>query len=93
MKNVNLTGLFLAMVAKFGVNSFELYSIVPYNGEPIDALITFKGSNATLADIDMINEIVDENITGEVKQSKVTITIVNIQVYIEFEHKFIDELA
>jgi len=45
MKNVNLTGLFLAMVADFGVTGFAISSIVPEGGEPIDALITFEDAN------------------------------------------------
>jgi hypothetical protein len=84
MKNVNLTGLYLAMITNFGVNGFDLHSIIPEGGEPIDALICFRGGNEKLNDIDKINEMVSEHITGDVKQVKVDITALYIQVYIEF---------
>lgn len=94
MKNVNLTGLFLAMVAKFSVNSFDLHSVVPEGGEPIDALITFKGGNVGVFDLGKVLELVKENLTDAIKESGVKIKEGNVQVYIEFANStFIDELS
>jgi len=84
MKNVNLTGLFLSLVAEFGVTSFELSSIVPTTtNEPIDAMIDFN-SRLDEFDIDRIQSIVNENIAVEVKQATVKIKESVIHVYIEF---------
>jgi len=84
MKNVNLTGLYLSLVAEFGVTSFELSSIVPTTtNEPIDAMIDFN-SNLEVFDIDRIQSIVNENIAVEVKQATVKIKESVIHVYIEF---------
>lgn len=87
MKNVNLTGLFLAMVAKFDVSGFELTSIIPQNTEvkePIDVMIDFTCNDITLLDINEINKIINENIAGEVKQTSVKIKGNIIHVYVEF---------
>ena len=84
MKNVNLTGLYLSLVAEFGVTSFELSSIVPTTtNEPIDAMIDFN-SNLEVFDIDRIQTIVNENIAVEVKQATVKVKENVIHVYIEF---------
>lgn len=83
MKNVNLTGLYLALVSEFGVTSFELSSIVPTTNEPIDAMIDFN-SKLDEFDVDRIQSIVTENITGEVKQATVKTKGNVIHVYIEF---------
>jgi len=84
MKNVNLTGLYLALVSEFGVTSFELSSIVPTTtNEPIDAMIDFN-SKLDEFDVDRIQSIVTENITGEVKQATVKTKENVIHVYIEF---------
>ena len=83
MKNVNLTGLYLSLVAEFGVTSFELSSIIPTTNEPIDAMIDFN-SRLDEFDIERLQTIVNDNITGDVKQATVK-TIENvIHVYIEF---------
>ena len=84
MKNVNLTGLYLSLVAEFGVTSFELSSIIPTTtNEPIDAMIDFN-SRLDEFDIERLQTIVNDNITGNVKQATVK-TIENvIHVYIEF---------
>ncbi len=97
MKNLNLTDLFLAMVAKFGVSGFELSSIIPKNAEPIDAHIRFKDATVIEEDITEINEIIYEYITGEVKQVVVKLNdgtdYKEIIVYIEFiNSEFLDTL-
>jgi len=87
MKNVNLTGLYLALVAKFGVTGFELTSIVPQNTEtkePIDAMIDFYGGNVVAFDLSEIGRILNENITGEIKQATASLKSDKIHIYIEF---------
>lgn len=94
MKNVNLTGIFLAMVAEFGVNHMQLDSIVPVGGdEPIDALISFKGCDMATFDQHKADTILSDNITGKVLQAVVKAKDDSIEVYIEFENSdFIDSL-
>lgn len=94
MKNVNLTGLFLAMVAEFGATGFALSSIVPDGGsEPIDALIVFEDTNIHDEDLAKVNEIIYENITGEVLQAVVKLKDNKLEVYIEFTNsEFLDSL-
>lgn len=100
MKNVNLTGIFLAMVESFGVNSFNLTSIVPEGGEPIDALITFDGGDFNWFDLEdaankceAVENIVKANLTGEVLQIRTSIKNSKLELYIEFENsKFLDDL-
>lgn len=85
MKNVNLTGLYLSLVAEFGVTSFELSSIVPTTtNEPIDAAIDFNSRLEVEFDLERIQSIVNENITGDVKQATVKAKENVIHVYIEF---------
>ncbi len=85
MKNVNLTGLYLSLVAEFGVTSFELSSIVPTTtNEPIDAMIDFNSRLDIEFDAERIQSIVNENITGDVKQATVKTKENVIHVYIEF---------
>lgn len=85
MKNVNLTGLYLSLVAEFGITSFELSSIVPTTtNEPIDAMIDFNSHLDNEFDIERIQSIVNENITGDVKQATVKTKENVIHVYIEF---------
>jgi hypothetical protein len=85
MKNVNLTGLFLYLVAEFGVTSFELSSIVPTTtNEPIDAMIDFNSRLDIEFDVERIQSIVNENITGDIKQATVKTKENVIHVYIEF---------
>lgn len=93
MKNVNLTGLFLALASQFAVKSFEVSCITPNGGEPIDALMYFKEGIVEVNDIPKILAIVKEN-TGEVKETGVKLTDKGIEIYIEFiGSTFIDELA
>jgi hypothetical protein len=91
MKNVNLTGLFLALSAKFGVNAFELSSIAPEGKEPNDVLIKFKGGNFGYIDLEAAAEkcetvevLVNENITGEVSKISTSIKSGDLELYIEF---------
>jgi len=85
MKNVNLTGLYLSLVAEFGVTSFELSSIVPTTtNEPIDAMIDFNSRLDIEFDVERIQSIVNENITGDVKHATVKTKENVIHVYIEF---------
>ncbi len=85
MKNVNLTGLYLSLVAEFGVTSFELSSIVPTTtNEPIDAMIDFNSRLDIEFDVERIQSIVNENITSDVKQATVKTKENVIHVYIEF---------
>lgn len=94
MKNVNLTGLFLAMSAEFGVAGFELACITPVGKEPIDALIHFKDGLIGVFDLGKAEEIVKANLTGDVKQFNVSLMSGEIEVYIEFTNStFIDELS
>jgi hypothetical protein len=86
MKNVNLTGLYLSLVAEFGVTSFELSSIVPTTtNEPIDAMIDFNSRLDNVDfDVEKLQSIVNDNIIGDVKQATVKIQENVIHVYIEF---------
>jgi len=85
MKNINLTGLYLALVAQFGVSGFELSSMKKIDStEPTDALILFKDGNAGVFDLGKINEILKENITGDVKEAGVSLKQDKIEIYIEF---------
>ena len=85
MKNVNLTGLYLSLVAEFGVTRFELSSIVPTTtNEPIDAMIDFNSRLDIEFDVERIQSIVNENITGDIKQATVKTKENVIHVYIEF---------
>lgn len=93
MKNVNLSGIFLAMVADFGARGFELSSIVPEGGEPIDALVQFKGADVSKFDEAKANTILTENITGNVLQAVAKVKNDVIEVYIEFENsQYLDSL-
>lgn len=83
MKNINLTGLYLAMVAKFGVTGFELSSLVPQGGEPIDMLITFNGGSIGEFDLSKIEEFVIENQTGELQTIRTKIIDGRVQIYLE----------
>lgn len=86
MKNVNLTGLYLSLVAEFGVTSFELSSIVPTTtNEPIDVMIDFNSRLDNVEfDVEKLQSIVNDNIIGDVKQATVKIQENVIHVYIEF---------
>lgn len=86
MENVNLTGLYLALVTDFGVTSFELSSIVPTTtNKPIDIMIDFNSRFEDVEfDVEKISKIVNDNISGEVKQSIVKTKESVIHVYIEF---------
>lgn len=95
MKNVKLSGIFLAMVAEFGTRGFEVTSIVPdYSIEPIDALITFKGCDMTTFNLSKANDIVKENIDmRDVLQVLVNAKQDSIEVYLEFiGSRFLDSL-
>jgi len=93
MKNVNLTGIFLAMIAQFGVSGFELSSIIPIDKEPIDALIKFKDATVNEEDIASINEIIYANVIGEVRQVEAKLKDGTIEIYIEFTNsEFLDTL-
>lgn len=93
MKNVNITGIFLAMIAKFGVSTFEVSSIIPKGGaEPIDVMLSFKNINITLENTaSEINEIVYENITGEVKSVSTTMNHGVLHIYIELKEMVIND--
>ncbi len=84
MKNVNLIGLFLALVTNFGVTGFSLNSLIPEGKEPIDASIDFVSGNVGVFDLGKIDELLKENITGEVKQAVVSLKEGKIHIYIEF---------
>jgi len=85
MKNVNLTGLYLSLVAEFGVTSFDLSSITPTTtNEPIDAMIDFNSRLDIEFDIERLQTILNDNITGDVKQATVKTKENVINVYIEF---------
>jgi hypothetical protein len=87
MKNVNLTGLYMAMVAKFGVTGFELSSLVPQGGEPIDMLITFNGGDIENLDnlkvLFDVDEITRQNVTGDLQTINFKINEGRIQIYLE----------
>lgn len=84
MKNVNLTGLFLALVAKYGVTSFKVNSIINNKtNEPVDAIITFYNGKLDTLNLNEAEEIVKVNV-GEVKQFTVKKHKNNIRVYVEF---------
>jgi len=94
MKNVNLSLIFLGMVADFGARGMEVSSIVPDGGiEPIDALISFKGCDMSTFDQHKADTIIADNITGNVLQAVVKPKEDSIELYIEFENsKFLDDL-
>ena len=100
MKNVNLTGLFLALASQFDCAGFNCNSLIPTGGEPIDMMLIFNVDKNTFKqeDIAKVNEIVYENITGEVKQVNTQFdnekTNGNLTIYVEFNNStFIDELS
>ena len=85
MKNVNLTGLYLALIAKYNVNGFSLHSIVKIGEtEPIDAIIDFTCPDVSIVSLDDVKLILDNNITGEVLQATPRILDDKIHIYIEF---------
>lgn len=84
MKNVNLTGLYLALVSEFGVIGFTLSSIVPNTNEPIDAAIDFTSKDEEIEfDVVRIQELVNQNVT-DVKQTRIKTSENILHVYIEF---------
>lgn len=96
MKNVNLTGLYLALVASCDVTGFELSGLRKIDSvEPTDALITFYPKDVNKVDISDVNKILKENITGEVMSMQAIIDNQNnISIYIEFDNSdFNDEYA
>lgn len=85
MKNVNLTGLYLALIVKADVSGFNLTSIRPITSvEPIDAAIDFTCPDTTKLNLDDITDIVKSHINGEVKQVLVKLKDETIHTYIEF---------
>jgi hypothetical protein len=86
MKNVNLTGLYLALIANCDVTGFELSSVRKLASvEPSDVLIDFEPRDAAKVNIAEVEKIVKENITGDVKQVVVNLNDKKkIHVYIEF---------
>lgn len=97
MKNVNLTGIFLSLAATFGVTGFELSCIKPVDTEPIDALIKFKNGNFGYVDLEAaadkceaVENIVKENITGNLPKISTSIKNGELELYLEFEHTFIE---
>ena len=100
MKNVNLTGLFLAMNENFNCAGFNCNSLIPDGREPIDMMLVFNVNKNTFKneDIAKVNKIVYEHITGEVKQVNIQFdddkTNGNLTIYIEFMNsEFIDNLS
>lgn len=94
MKNVNLSLIFLGMIADFGARGMNVTSIVPEGGEePIDALITFTGCDMKSFDQHKADTIIADNITGNVLQAVVKPKEDVIELYVEFENsKYLDEL-
>ena len=87
MKNVNLTGLYMALIAKCGVMGFELSSVRRVvDLEPSDVMLDFYANGEIKANPDEIKAILDANITGEVKQATVKLTEFGVHIYIEFIH-------
>ena len=85
MKNVNLTGLYLALMAKYGVQYFELSSIKKIGStEPVDVMIHFNCKDTDLITLDDVNAILADNIKGEFKQAVAGVKDSQIQIYIEF---------
>ncbi len=87
MKNLNLTGLYLALIAKCDVTGFEVSSIIPQGNtpkEPIDVMIDFYSRKVDESTLDEVNQILKDNITGEVKQAEVKTKEGIIHVYVEF---------
>lgn len=100
MKNVNLTGIFLAMASTFGCAGFNTNSLIPTDGEPIDMMLMFNVNKDTFKDEDIakVNEIVYANIGEVVKQVDIKFdgdkTNSNLTIYVEFANStFIDNLS
>lgn len=91
MKDVNLTGIFLSLASRFGCSNFNCSSIIPIDGEPIDMLLVFNINDFNEEDIDIVNEIIYENITCEVKGVDTKFDNKGLSIYVEFTNsKFID---
>ena len=85
MKNLNLTGLYLALIAKYDVSGFNLSSIRKIgSNEPVDASIDFFDNDLVEIDLELVKTLVEANIEGEVKQVAVRLKDSYIHVYIEF---------
>ena len=95
MKNVNLTGLFLALVASCDVTGFELSCLRKIDSlEPSDAQINFFYTGKKEINVDEIKEEIVKYITSETKQISVALRNEKISVYIEFMNSdFNDEYA
>lgn len=85
MKNVNLTSLYLNLLAKFNISTFNCSSIKKTGEtEPNDIMIRCHIIDEAPINIDEVKTILDSNITGEVKQATATLVDDKIQIYIEF---------
>lgn len=84
MKNVNLSQMFLVMVANFGAKGFSLNSIISNEGQPIDALIEFNGCDMSTFDQSKANQFLMDSINGDVLQAVIEPKDNVIEVYIEF---------
>ena len=96
MKNVNLTGLYLALIANCDVTGFELSSLRKNDSvEPTDALITFYPKDSNKVNISEVNKILKENVTGDVLSMDAKFNNQNnISIHIEFNNSdFNDEYA
>lgn len=85
MKNVNLTQIYLDLIARCNVTGFTLSSIRKTNSvEPIDAVMDFDCVDINAVNIEDVKEIVNTNISGLVRKYDAKINDNKIHVYIEF---------
>ena len=85
MKNLNLTGLYLDLIAKYDVTGFHLSSIRKIGSiEPTDASIDFFNYRYGDIDMELVKTLVEANIEGAYKQLAVRLKDTYIHVYIEF---------
>lgn len=86
MKNVNLTGLYMALILKCDIRGFELSGLRKIdNPEPYDMTLDFVPMDITSVNIDEVKNIVVSNIDGEVKQVSVSIIEDSkVHIYVEF---------
>lgn len=93
MKNVNLTGIYLDLITKCGINGFELSSIIKTdNPNPCDMVMRFTPTLEVKHDD--IKDIVNKHITSDVKHLSVAIKENKVEIYMEFiGHDFNDTYA
>lgn len=85
MKNLNLTGLYLALIKSCDVTNFRVSCLRKFNSdEPSDAFMIFDTKGDEEIDLKKVGVDLADNISGDIKTTNIEIRHNRLYVYVEF---------